>query len=490
MNSTGTDSNTSPAGSSLKNTPGTISKSPLTLQNDEQDMVSGRDASSKVLNRKSSAAREYPAWKKRLIILVIAYASAMGPAGTTLYLPGVAQIQQDLLTSYTAVNASLAVNSFVTAIFVTFGDVFGRKNPFPVGLAIATIFSVCGGVPVNMGMLILFRGLFGVGISVCISVSAGIVTDLYEDRQQGSAFSTVMRGISVGPAIGPIIGGALTQAFGWRSTLYFIGAYCLSAWILILLFVPETCGKHNIDRCNSDEKPDRNRSSIRSLRLLRALKLFAYPNVTLMCFVCGILTYFDYFNLMAYTWIYIKKYNLRPDIFSLCYLAVPVGNIVGNYLGGRLSDRTYSRRVSQAEAQGIEPNFEMRLDGIMLGICFFVLLSGIATFGCFEDFEQSRLTMTCLQANVCFGEAIVTLSTYLLNSFESQSSAVNSCNFFVRFMLAGVREIFVSDMLAAIPTGPLYTVSGILVIPFALSIIYVKRYFLKWKRMREERTVT
>lgn len=87
----------------------------------------------------------------------------------------------------------------------------------------------------------------------------------------------------------PIIGGALTQAFGWRSTLYFIGAYCLSAWILILLFVPETCGKHNIDRCNSDEKPDRNRSSISSLRLLRALKLFAYPNVTLMCFVCGIL---------------------------------------------------------------------------------------------------------------------------------------------------------------------------------------------------------
>lgn len=57
-------------------------------------------------------------------------------------------------------------------------------------------------------------------------------------------------------------------------------------------------------------------------------------------------------------------------------------------------------------------------------------------------------------------------------------------------MLAGVKEIFVSDMLVAIPTGPLYTVSGILVIPFALSIIYVKRYFLKWKRMREERTVT
>lgn len=235
---------------------------------------------------------------------------------------------------------------------------------------------------------------------------------------------------------------------------------------------------------------------------------------------------------MAYTWIYIKKYNLRPDIFSLCYLAVPVGNIVGNYLGGRLSDRTYSRRVSQAEAQGKEPNFEMRLDGIMLGICFFVLLSGIATFGwCVQSHVHLAVGIVCqffgrfrvalkilnkaawlwLVYKRMFASArrwwhyrptcsiasrarvlqlIASVEAFSLTLLNYRLTCSLACNFFVRFMLAGVREIFVSDMLAAIPTGPLYTVSGILVIPFALSIIYVKRYFLKWKRMREERTVT
>lgn len=35
----------------------------------------------------------------------------------------------------------------------------------------------------------------------------------------------------------PIIGGRLAETFGWRSILYFMAAYAVLAWILVLVFV-------------------------------------------------------------------------------------------------------------------------------------------------------------------------------------------------------------------------------------------------------------
>lgn len=40
-----------------------------------------------------------------------------------------------------------------------------------------------------------------------------------------------------------IIGGRLIEAFGWRSTLYFMAAYAFSAWILVFFVVLETSSK-------------------------------------------------------------------------------------------------------------------------------------------------------------------------------------------------------------------------------------------------------
>lgn len=38
----------------------------------------------------------------------------------------------------------------------------------------------------------------------------------------------------------PIVGGYLNKAFSWRSAFYFVAAYDLFIWLLILFFLPET----------------------------------------------------------------------------------------------------------------------------------------------------------------------------------------------------------------------------------------------------------
>lgn len=62
-----------------------------------------------------------------------------------------------------------------------------------------------------------------------------------------------------------------------------------------------------------------------------------------------------------------------------------------------------------------------------------------------------------------------------------------ACNYFARFTLAAVGELFASDMLEAVPSGPLFTLISMLVFLSSFSLIYIKQNPHKWQQMREER---
>lgn len=96
----------------------------------------------------------------------------------------------------------------------------------------------------------------------------------------------------------PIIGGRLAETFGWRSILYFMAAYAVLAWILVLVFVPETSKINDItlnqsaSDTNEKQQNPRHRdltpSRIRDIKLLGALKFYSFPNILLICLVSGL----------------------------------------------------------------------------------------------------------------------------------------------------------------------------------------------------------
>lgn len=82
-------------------------------------------------------------------------------------------MQYDLNTTDTAMNASLSVFTFATALFplmwASFGDKFGRRPVYLVSFLISVIGSVCCALSVNVGMLIAFRAVSAIGSSsVCV----------------------------------------------------------------------------------------------------------------------------------------------------------------------------------------------------------------------------------------------------------------------------------------------------------------------------------
>jgi EmrB/QacA subfamily drug resistance transporter len=114
-------------------------------------------------------------------------------------------------------SAFLLAMSAVMPIYGKFGDLFGRKYVMLAAIVIFTLGSLACGFAWSMDSLIaarVFQGIGGGGIMVSIfSINA----DLFEPRERAKyqSYSSLM--IMASGSLGPLLGGTLSDLFGWRS---------------------------------------------------------------------------------------------------------------------------------------------------------------------------------------------------------------------------------------------------------------------------------
>ena len=102
-------------------------------------------------------------------------------------------------------------------------DMYGRRLLYLVGLVIFTGSSVLCGFAVSTLMLVLSRGLQGVGGAIMFAVSLALLADAFRGKDRGVAFGVwgAITGLAV--AIGPLLGGILTSGISWR-WIFFVNA--------------------------------------------------------------------------------------------------------------------------------------------------------------------------------------------------------------------------------------------------------------------------
>jgi EmrB/QacA subfamily drug resistance transporter len=114
-------------------------------------------------------------------------------------------------------------------------DIFGRKRLFVIGLFIAGGASVLGGLAQSVPVLLVSRALQGIGAGLTLNNSIAILSSVYGREERGQALGISMAGTYLGLALGPLIGGLLTESFGWRS-IFFVSAG-LTALLVVLIYV-------------------------------------------------------------------------------------------------------------------------------------------------------------------------------------------------------------------------------------------------------------
>ena len=274
---------------------------------------------------------------------------------------------RELNSTETITNLSVAMYMLSMSIFPiwwsAFSEQFGRRNIYLTSFTMFVIFSVLCGVSVNISMFIVFRiGMGGASASVQ-AVGAGTIADIWESHERGRAMSMFYLGPLLGPLFAPIIGGALSQAFGWQATMWFLAAFGVVELILLTILLPET-----LARKQEDTEPDeslRRMTTAESAKVqtkkvvvgfkqyvidpLSVLLFLRFPPVLITVFMAAIA-----FGALFVVNISIQQkfsappYNYQQLIVGLLYIPSGLGYMVASFFGGKWLDNIMAREARKA----------------------------------------------------------------------------------------------------------------------------------------------
>jgi EmrB/QacA subfamily drug resistance transporter len=129
-------------------------------------------------------------------------------------------IQRDLHASLSSLQwvvdaYALTLASFLL-VFGSLGDRLGRRRIFSIGFAVFTVASLLCGLASDPTVLNLFRALQGVGGAAMFATALALIAQEFEGRERASAIGIWGATVGGAVAIGPLVGGVITDAFGWE----------------------------------------------------------------------------------------------------------------------------------------------------------------------------------------------------------------------------------------------------------------------------------
>jgi DHA2 family multidrug resistance protein len=156
-------------------------------------------------------------WSIALVATIATFMEVLDTSIANVSLPHIAgslSVSTDestwVLTSY------LVSNAIVLPISGWLSTKFGRKRFYMTCVGLFTVSSFLCGIAPNLGLLVFFRILQGIGGGGLAPTEQSILADTFPPRQRGMAFAVYGMAVVLAPAVGPTLGGFITDHYSWR----------------------------------------------------------------------------------------------------------------------------------------------------------------------------------------------------------------------------------------------------------------------------------
>jgi len=180
--------------------------------------------------------------RKWLPLVAICTGTFMLLVDVTIVNVALPDMAADLATTSTQLQWVVDVYALALASLVlgagSLADLYGRRRLYLAGLVLFAVASLACGLAPNAALLIVARGVQGIGGAAMFATTSALINSTYEGRDRGTAFGVWGAVVGAAAAIGPILGGALSEV-SWRWIFFVNLPVCVFAVWLTVAVVQE-----------------------------------------------------------------------------------------------------------------------------------------------------------------------------------------------------------------------------------------------------------
>ncbi|NIJ13146.1 DHA1 family bicyclomycin/chloramphenicol resistance-like MFS transporter [Saccharomonospora amisosensis] len=269
--------------------------------------------------------------------LILGGLTAFGPLSVDMYLPALPTMTQDLHSTDTALQLTLA--AFIVGLGVgqlvvgPLSDAWGRRRPLLVGIAVFVVASVLCAISPSAEALIAARTLQAFGAAAGVVIARATVRDLYSGIAMARFFSMLMLVTGLAPILAPVIGGQLLAVTSWRGIFWALTGFGVLLLTVAAFALPEPLPP-------SRRRPARFGSVMRTYGGLLSDRLFLGYALAIGMAFAGMFTYIS-----GSSFVLQGVYGLSPVEYSIVFGVNGLGLVTASQVNGRIVGRFQQRSL-------------------------------------------------------------------------------------------------------------------------------------------------
>lgn len=265
--------------------------------------------------------------------LILMLTAAAGPFSMQVFLPALPAIQKwftvDQATAQLTLSLSMVSIALTTLIYGPLSDRFGRKPVLLGGMALFLGGSVLSTFSPTIEWLIVGRIIQAAGSASGMVLGRAMVRDAYGAAEAPKVINYLTMAMVTAPMVAPVVGGFLTDGFGWRSNFAVTAMYAFVVAILVATMLRETLPPG--ERTTGEAEVSGARLAARGLRTVAGSRRFwAYALISSL----QMAVFFAFISGAPY--LMSEALQRPPSEYGVWFLGVPGLFVAGSFVATRI----------------------------------------------------------------------------------------------------------------------------------------------------------